>query len=125
MSSRLDVFDAVTYEIPSPDGKMFVIIMEQDGLPSRLEIHIGKSGTQLRAWSTAVTELINTMLFAKIDLSVIQNVFLGHTTDKAIYLRPGFSIRSGPEAVGYAILRYYQDKSKVLNGRTHGSFRNR
>lgn len=125
MPADLRVFDSITYNIPSPDGSMFVIIMEQDGIPKRIEIHIGKTGQQLRAWSTAVNELINSMLDNKIPLTTIQNILLGHTSEKITVIRPGYEIRSGPEAVGFAILRYYQDKGKVLNGRKHGTFKYR
>ena len=47
--------NSATVKVQTPDGTMYLIIMENEhGMPSRVDIQIGKSGTNIRAWYMAI-----------------------------------------------------------------------
>lgn len=110
-----DVLDAIVINIPSPDGTMNVVFAEHEGKPVKVEIYIGKAGTTLRAWATCFAELMSMGLQNGIDIDTYCNMLIGQTSGKAIFYKPGIEIKSGPEAVGMAILKYKHHRYSLLS----------
>jgi len=101
-----------SYQINTPDGQMWVHICEKNDKPIMVIINIGKSGSVIQAWASAtaylVTELLKYTSHHKV-IELVSNI----TTDK-IKLGPGSIIRSGPEGVATALVRYSNEKFKEV-----------
>lgn len=102
--------NSATVKVQTPDGTMYLIIMENEhGMPSRVDIQIGKSGTPIRAWSMATSDLINLCLDNGISLHQIVARIIGATSDRSRDNEEG-KVSSGPEGVAYAIFSYLRHK---------------
>lgn len=109
---RPDNLPSYTYKVKTPDGTMFATIVEHDGQPYEVHVMIGKTGTLTRAWTNALEGLASLALRSGIPLiQVIQEVS-GITTEKVRSSEDGINIRSGPEGLAYALLRYLQEKRR-------------
>jgi hypothetical protein len=64
------------------------------------------------AWATMTADLISLMFRKKIDLSEIIAEISMNLSDRAVMQKPGIQIRSEPEGIKYALLRYQEDKNK-------------
>ncbi|HEX9430864.1 MAG TPA: hypothetical protein VF944_10850 [Candidatus Bathyarchaeia archaeon] len=105
------VFPTFSIKVDTPDGRMFVHILENDGLPVQVLINIGKSGTNLSAWADAVSRMVSQML-KYTSIYVIIEELSGITSSRFIRLAQGEVIRSGPEGVAYALVKYRNRKYK-------------
>ena len=103
------VFPTYSYKVSTPDGTMFVHIMEEHDQPIMVLINIGKSGTNLAAWADATARLVSRLLPNAGIYGVIEELS-GITSQGLSRLTKGESIRSGPEGVGYCLLKYRQEK---------------
>jgi hypothetical protein len=108
---------SLTYKIKTPNGVMFVTIVEsidyrKRPVPINILITIGKSGSAIMAWATMTADLISLMFRKKIDLSEIIAEISMNLSDRAVMQKPGIQIRSEPEGIKYALLRYQEDKNK-------------
>lgn len=105
-------FTGFSIRVDTPDGKMFVHVMEDyKGLPALIVINIGKCGTALAAWAEATSRLASRCL-PSIGLHGIIEEISGITSTGMKRLARGEVIRSGPEGLAYALLRYKQEKYK-------------
>ena len=104
---------STTIEVATPDGKLFAIIIEKSGNPHEVLIEIGKTGQSVRAWTDAMGRIISLGLQSGLKIERIIEELSNVTTDKLTKSR-GQNIRSGPEGVAYALIRYIQDQSASL-----------
>lgn len=108
-------FDSVTIQVPTPDGMMFVAIMENtDGSPIAVQIHIGKSGAPLAAWSNALSRIMSLALDKGATINDLIEELSSQTSDKSRTTTNGESVRSGVEGVFVALMRYKRDKYAAL-----------
>jgi hypothetical protein len=120
-SAILEEYESITFEVDTPDGRMFVIIMENDkGEPVQLQITIGKAGTAMTAWAYAVSALCSDLLPIKGVNGLL--VLLSEITSnrQAARLEDGAMVRSGPDGISYALLRYKAMKFEELKRKFGG-----
>lgn len=97
-----------SYRVETPDGTMFIHIVEDErGLPQQVIINIGKAGTNLSAWADAAARLTSRLL-PNIHGAIEE--LTGITTSRFRRLPKGELIRSGPEGIAYALLKYSGEK---------------
>jgi hypothetical protein len=109
-------FDNITMQVPTPDGTMFVSIMENDkGLPVGIQVHIGKAGAPLAAWSNALSRIMTLALDKGATINDLIEELSGQTSDKARMTTNGESVRSGVEGVWVCLIRYKRDKFELVS----------
>lgn len=105
MTKNKNIFDSVTYQIPSPSGDVNVIIVEDSpGNIYMVTILVGKSGSEVRAMCDALSRMITSSLKIK-SLTEVIDELSSITSDKFRDMR-GIKVRSIPEAVFVALHRY-------------------
>ncbi len=110
---------SLTWKVTTPNGVMFVTVVETQDylkkpLPTDILITIGKSGSAIMAWANMTASLISLMFKRKIDLVDIITEISMNISDHFVLQRPGVSIRSEPEGIKYALLRYQEDRNRRL-----------
>ena len=102
-----------SFQLNTPDGQMWVHIIEEDDKPIMVNVNIGKTGSVIQAWAAATSHLITEVLkyttYHKV-VELISNI----TTDK-IKINKNVTLRSGPEAIATAFLWYGNEKFKEAN----------
>lgn len=99
-----------SYRVETPDGTMFIHIVENErGLPCQVHINIGKAGTNLSAWADAAARLVSRLL-PNVHGAIEE--LTGITTSRFRRMPKGEVIRSGPEGIAYALLKYNGEKFK-------------
>lgn len=108
-----EVYNSVNIKVETPDGRMFVTIMEgKDGKPFKILVNIGKSGRALAAWADGLAEFISLSL-QNIGLDPTIKNLIGHKSDKYALQRneDGVTVvHSGPDGIAHALVRYRADK---------------
>ena len=110
---------SLTYKIATPNGVMFVTIVEsidyrKRPVPINVLITIGKSGSAIMAWATMTADLSSLLFKMKSDLEDIIVAISMNLSDRSILQKPGVFIRSEPEGIKYALLRYQEDRNRRL-----------
>ena len=110
---------SLTYKIATPNGIMFVTIVESTDyrkrpVPINILITIGKTGSAIMAWASMTADLISLLFKMKADLEDIIATISMNLTDHSVLQKPGISIRSEPEGIKYALLRYQEDRNRRL-----------
>ena len=100
---------SVTIKVPTPDGTMYVCISDYEGRPWRVDITIGKAGSALMAWAHSLARLCTMALQGSASLDDLINELAGVTSDK-LTMNQRTEVRSGPEGVAIAFLRYLEQK---------------
>ena len=111
--------DSLTWKIMTPNGVMFVTIIEsvdylKKPIPVNILITIGKSGSAIMAWANMTASLISLLFRNKIDLEDVIAEISMNLSDHVVLQKPGVLIRSEPEGIKYALLRYQEDRNKRL-----------
>ena len=111
--------DSQTYKIATPNGVMFVTIVEsvdyrKRPIPTKILITIGKSGSAIMAWASMTADLITLLFKMKTDLEDIIVAISMNLTDQSILQKPGVFIRSEPEGIKYALLRYQENRNSRM-----------
>jgi hypothetical protein len=107
-----EVMDTSTIKIETPDGTMFVAISEYDhGHPCRVEIHIGKAGSQLLAWANGLSTTCTLALQHGVPMSEIMCHLLGVSSGRQAtkYLNR-VDVKSGPDGVAKAMMTYLMSR---------------
>jgi hypothetical protein len=103
--------DAVTIQVPTPDGTMFVTITEDKaGKPIAVFIHIGKAGGSVSAWAHALARMLTLALDHGAKLDDVMAELSSHTSDKSRLTSSGETVRSGIEGVWVALMKYKRAK---------------
>jgi hypothetical protein len=107
-----EVFNTLTNKVRTPDGTMFVIVLEdKEGKPCGIHINIGKAGSSLSAWANATAALVTRMLGSGIGLNDIIKELSEMTSDKTVLTGDtNVPIRSGPDGLCYALMQYRKEK---------------
>jgi|SRR5215203_192827 len=115
-TSEQKKFDSLTYRIETPDGTMFVTVMESNaGKPIAIQIHMGKVGAPLSAWSQAVAHIVTLALECGAGVNDVIKELSEHTSDRAPrVLLNGARIRSGPDGLCHALMKYRKEKYTQL-----------
>ena len=102
-----DVSATTSFKLRSPSGELVVFFYEDTaGKPIGIEIFLGKPGSEARTWAQAFSRVLtHNLLNGQMTLAEIYQEISSLTTDKSV-MDNGVRIRSGPEAVAVAILRY-------------------
>lgn len=108
-SGPTNQFHGTTYCVDTPDGLMFVIIMEDAQYkPCGINIHIGKAGTAVSAWANAVARVCSLALDHGASIPELISELSQNNTDKS--RRSGeVYIRSGVAGLSYALLQYHRE----------------
>jgi len=118
-----EVMDAYTYRVQTTDGTLYVTICDVNDEVFKVALVIGKTGSQVRAWTEALQEVINIVLLSGIPLVRVISATSNITTGKVKIHQPGINIRSGPEGVAYALMKYLQEKGRERDERNKGKER--
>lgn len=104
-------FPSYSFRQDTPDGRLFVHVIEEDGAPIEVKINVGKAGTNLAAWADAMGRLITRML-PKVGIYGVIEELSGITSQGLMRLEKGKVCRSGPEGVAIALHAYRAEKYK-------------
>lgn len=97
-----------SHKVDTPDGKIFVNVVEdEDGKPMEVFIFAGKAGTPVYAWANMAAGLITALLEHGVSVHEIIELLKDITSSGSARLASdGYKIRSGPEGIWYALVRY-------------------
>lgn len=110
-TAEQDKFDGITIQVPTPDGAMFVTIMEDvTSKPVGIQIHIGKAGGALAAWASALSRIMSLALDNGATINDLITELSSHTSDRRRETSKGESVRSGIEGIWTALMQYKRDK---------------
>lgn len=116
-----EFFDSVVTRVPSPDGTVFVNVMEKNGEPAGVILNIGKAGGQLQAWAAALSAMITLSFKRGVKLEEVLTELSSLTSDRSARDR-STTARSGPEAVYIGLMEYrrakFEDMKKELGTAT-------
>jgi hypothetical protein len=116
-----DSMPSISIEVDTPDGIMYVTIMEVDNQPVKMQIIIGKAGTAIMAWAQATSDLATAVLSTGAGVNKLIEIFSMQTSGSAPKLgKDGLHLRSGPEGVCKALIIYrtmkFRELSSIFNG---------
>jgi hypothetical protein len=119
---QMPAYNSVTMEVQTPDGVMFVIIMEDDdNKPIEIIAHIGKAGAPVQAWAFALAATCTKLLDCGKGINDLIELLSSITSSKApSRLEHGVILRSGPEGFCYALMQYRADKFQQLKAQMGG-----
>ena len=111
--------NSITYRVMTPNGVMFITVVESEDylkrpIPIKILIAIGKSGSAIMAWANMTADLISLLFRKKTDLEDIIAEISMNLSDQSVLQKPGINIRSEPEGIKYALLRYQEDRNRRL-----------
>lgn len=110
-----NVSPAYTIKVLSPDGTVYVHCTEDSkGKLQNVIINVGKAGSPLHAWADALGRMITSSLSNNLPLTHILEQLSNITSIKAVRTPKGIFVKSGPDAIYYALTLYSQIKPVVL-----------
>jgi hypothetical protein len=113
-----DLNEDVAYQskvmrVRSPNGTLFLTIVEDNnGLPLRAIVQVGKTGTDVRAWADAIGRLMSRLLQYGYGIELLISELSNIHSDSLVYTdNPEMMIiKSGPDALVQALLDYQRDR---------------
>jgi len=106
-------YNVIAIETPSTDGDLFTFFTEdEEGKVIRVAVTIGKSGSQIYAWTAALTECVNMLLDEGTSLSEISIRLSNIYTDRIRLSSELHTIRSGPDGFVHSINKYLRRKNR-------------
>jgi hypothetical protein len=115
-----EVFKSMNVKIESPDGTMYVTVMENEhGVPFKIMVNIGKAGSSLNAWAAIVADFVSDTI-TRVGVNSAIAKLLNVSSDKVSYTPDSVTndgvttIRSGPEAIAYALIKYRTERQREL-----------
>lgn len=93
-------------KVKTPDGTLFVHIVEERGQPTEILLNIGKSGYSLSAWANALARVASLALRKGATLSELTQEVSNITSERKTRHQNGITVRSGPEGLATALLLY-------------------
>lgn len=107
-----------TVRVMTPDGVLFVTIVEDSGgsmpKPVQVLITLGKTGSAIAAWANMTALLCSVLLERGVQLADIAMEISNILSDKRAPTGNGFDIRSGPEGLKYAFMKYNENLGNRL-----------
>lgn len=105
----------VTIAVPTPAASLFIEITEDEfGKPIRILINAGKCGTEMAAQASALSELATLILDKEDGFIELLTHLSGITTSSVKTDGNGIKVRSVPEGLYLALVKYKQLKHKEL-----------
>ncbi len=115
MSPAHDSSNTISIRVPTPDGTAFVHIIEnREGKPAHVIINIGKAGVSVSAWAEAVARLCTMLLEKGTGINDLIDELSAITSEKVKVMQDNSKIRSGPEGIAVAFIKYRQGKFQEL-----------
>lgn len=116
-----DKFASVTIQVSTPDGNMFVTILHDDlDKACAVNIHLGKAGAPIQAWSNALSRVMSLALDHGATINDLIEELSSQTSDRRREKLNGEVVRSGVEGVWSALMMYKRDKygemAKAIEG---------
>jgi hypothetical protein len=114
---------SVTWEVKTPDGTMFVHVLEDEGRPVGLMVNLGKAGSAISAWAQATSALATLALEKGAGINELIQELSGLSSDRppSKYAN-GVTIRSALDGIAYALMQYknhsYQEHVAKLEGKS-------
>ena len=109
-------FNSWTFRIPTPDGTLNVIVMENNvGDPFEIQLVIGKAGSAVAAWAYATARLCSTLLQTNAcKINDLITHLSSANSDKISYTDSREPVRSGPDGLALALLKYQNAKFESI-----------
>lgn len=109
------IFNNTTFRISTPEGEMFVTVIEDSvGKVTAIDIKVGKAGSALQAWTHSFARTLTLAIEKGATVEELIVELSGQTSDKTRTQDNGIIIRSGPDGVCYALLRYQKEKYRHI-----------
>ena len=109
------IFNSLTYQIRTPDGMMYVNLLEdKDNSLVMIDVQIGKAGGSLRVWAHTMGRMLTMLLEHGAYIDDLIEELNGQFTDKLAIHQGGIKVRSGPEGIYVALVKYKSDKYNRL-----------
>lgn len=103
--------DALIFRVPSPNGEMFVIVIEDEqGKACEFQIHIGKAGSDVAAWASGLAHLATMLLEHGGTITEIIVKLSNTSSAKLVYTQDKTPVRSGVDAFVVALHQYQRYK---------------
>lgn len=106
-------FNSAVVAVDSPEGgQMFVTIIEDNnGKPFEFMMHIGKAGSALNAWCSALASMANIVIANGGTIEDIITGLSNITSDRIAYVSGDVPVRSGPDAFVLALVKYQRNRA--------------
>ena len=112
MRMMTNKYPGESIRVATPDGHLTVFILEnEDGIPFEIQIIIGKSGSALAAWANSTAALCSMLLqTSTVKINDLIPILLGQNGDKVSITTEGIKVKSGPDGLAVALLKYQNGK---------------
>lgn len=111
-TGKKTVFKSMSYHVRTPEGMMYVIVMHEDMKPVGIQVNIGKAGTTLAAWANAMSRVISLAFDHGASIPEIVQELSLQSSDRVSFNSNNVRIRSGPEGLAFALLRFQEEKNE-------------
>ena len=110
-----EVSNTISIRVPTPDGTAFVHVIEgENGKPVHIIVNIGKAGVSVAAWAEAEGRLCTMLLNKGVSLNELIDELSAITSEKVKIMSDNSRIRSGPEGIAVALIKYRHGKFNEL-----------
>jgi hypothetical protein len=113
-----EVFKSINVKVESPDGTMYVTVLENEGtVPFRVIVNIGKAGSALNAWASCLADFVSDAL-PRVGVNSVIAKLLNVRGDRVSFVPNTWThdglvtVHSGPEAIAYALIKYRTEKQR-------------
>ena len=118
-SAARHIFNSSTYRIYTPDGTMFVNMIEDNNRRIiAIDIQVGKAGGALRAWAHCFGRILTMAIEHGASIEEIATELSSQTSDKSKTYN-GIRVGSGPEGVYVAIMLHknsrFQEQTREMH----------
>lgn len=109
-------FNSFVFRVESPDGNAYIQILEsKPGEIEHIIMHIGKAGSSVNAWCQGVADLTALAIKNDVPVSQIIATLQGISSAKPRrVLKGGYDVRSGPEALAIALIKYRAASEPII-----------
>lgn len=109
------LYPNVTIAIQTPASSLFIEITEDDfGKPVRIYINAGKSGSEMAAQASAMSQMATLILEKENGFNELVEHLSGITSSSIRVDKDGIQVRSVPEGLYLALMKYKQLKYTEL-----------
>lgn len=111
------LYPNVTVAVQTPASSLFIEITEDEfGKPIRIYINAGKSGSEMAAQASAMSEMATLILDKDNGFNELIEHLSGITSSSVRIDKDGIKVRSVPEGLYLALMKYKQLKySELIN----------
>jgi hypothetical protein len=114
------VFESEVIRAKTPDGTLYLLVLEKDKKVEGFKISIGKAGAPVAAWASALAEVMTLALQKGATIEDLMATLSGITSDRVARSATS-TCRSGPEGVWQALIKYRQRPAVDHNAAEHAT----